>query len=372
LDDNDEYYIRLSATSGGNSVDSEISVSGFDWVAADTTVGIGQGDSTMYLSVAAGTSYEGMANLINASDDNPGVTASIIDNGDATNPYQLTLTSEDTGEDARLTLTNLTGLSEVTGTGAASLNAEFTVNGISYQRQSNTAIKDVIDGITLDLKNTGESTLNVNVDLGTVKEDILSLIDGFNKLVSYIKGTDTTSEDTDTTTDETTDEDNDNPLENSGSANRITYNLKSLLTTVLDLDSDYTSLTDLGLEINSNGIISINETTLDNAIASNPDALQALFIGDSDQEITGLADILNDALTDMVSSTGIASTEIDQAETQITRIDKDIESESERLTIKYQNMAREFAKLDSYINQLNSEANILTSMMEAFSTASNK
>ncbi|MCP4414394.1 MAG: flagellar cap protein, partial [Gammaproteobacteria bacterium] len=47
LDDNDEYYIRLSATSGGNSVDSEISVSGFDWVAADTTVGIGQGDSTM-------------------------------------------------------------------------------------------------------------------------------------------------------------------------------------------------------------------------------------------------------------------------------------------------------------------------------------
>ena len=38
--DNGEYYIRLSATSGENTEDSQISVSGFDWVAADTTVGI--------------------------------------------------------------------------------------------------------------------------------------------------------------------------------------------------------------------------------------------------------------------------------------------------------------------------------------------
>ena len=42
--DNGDYYIRLSATSGGNSADSEINVAGFDWVAADTTVAIAQGD----------------------------------------------------------------------------------------------------------------------------------------------------------------------------------------------------------------------------------------------------------------------------------------------------------------------------------------
>ena len=76
----------------------------------------------MYLSVPPGTTYEETVNLINDSEDNPGLTAAMIDNGDSVNPYQLILTSDDTGEDARLSLTNLAGLTEVTGTGGESLN----------------------------------------------------------------------------------------------------------------------------------------------------------------------------------------------------------------------------------------------------------
>ncbi|MBA3011064.1 MAG: flagellar filament capping protein FliD [Proteobacteria bacterium] len=368
--DDGSYYIRLAATSGGNTAGSEINVSGFNWVAADTTVAIGQGSNAMHLSVAAGTTYAQMTTLINDSANNPGVTAKMIDNGDAVNPYQLTLTADDTGENARISLTNLGALTEVTGAGAASLNARFTVNGISYARQSNTAIKDVITGVTFDLKNTGASTLNIEVNHDTVKKDILSMIKGFNDLVSYIKGTQTDTTDTTDTTTDTAAEETDNPLAGSSSANRITNQLKSLLTNILGLDTRYTSLTDLGLEIASDGSISMNEDTLDEAIATDPDAIKALFLGNSDKKITGLADMINDALTAMVSSTGIASTEIDESETKITRIDKDIESETERLTKKYETMAREFAQLDSYINRLNSQANILTSMMDAFSSAS--
>lgn len=364
LGDNGDYYIRLAATSGGNTVDSEISVSGFDWVAADTTVAIGQDTNTMYLSVPPGTTYQEMTDLVNGAEGNPGVTAAMIDNGDAINPYQLTLTSDDTGENARISLGNLGDLTEVTGAGAASLNAEFTVNGISYSRQSNTAIKDVITGVTFDLKNVGESTLNVEVSHDTVKQDILSMIEGFNDLVSYINGTQDAE---DGTTDE---EETDNPLEGSTSATRIVYQLKSLLTSILDLDTGYTSLTDLGLEISSTGTITMDEDTLDEAIATNSNAVKALFLGDSDKEITGLADSINDALVNMVSSTGIASTEIDESETKITRLDKDIESETERLTKKYETMAKEFAQLDIYISELNSQAGILTSMIDAFSAAS--
>jgi flagellar hook-associated protein 2 len=369
LGDDGSYYIRLSATSGGGTADSEINVSGFDWVAADATVAIAQGSDTMYLSVPPGTTYTEMTNLINGSEDNPGVTAKMIDNGDAANPYQLTLTSDDTGEDARITLTNFTGLTEVTGAGAASLNAEFTVNGISYSRQSNTSINDVIDGVTFDLKNTGESTLNIEVNNDTVKEDILSMVEGFNDIISYIRGTQTNTDATTAEADTITEEESDNPLDGSTSANRIVNELKSILTSVLDLGTGYTSLTDLGLEISSDGTISIDEDTLDQAMTAAPDAIKALFIGDSGKEITGLADIINDALTDMVSSTGIASTEIDESETKIARLDKDIESETERLTKKYETMAQEFAQLDTYISQLNSQANILTSMIDAFAAA---
>lgn len=367
LDDNGDYSIRLSAASGGNTADSEISVAGFDWVAADTTVAITQGDDTMYLSVPPGTTYEGMANLVNGSDDNPGITAAMIDNGDSTNPYQFTLTSDDTGEDARISLTNLDDLTEVTGAEAQSLNAEFTVNGISYSRQSNTAINDVITGVTFDLKNIGESNLNIEVNHDTVKEDILSMIEGFNDLVSYIDGT-RTDEDS-AATEYDANQETDNPLDDSNSAKRIVYQLNSLLTTVLDLNTGYTSLSDIGLEISSDGTFSIDEDTLDKAIAADPDAIEALFLGNTDKDITGLADIMNDAVTDMVSSTGIASTEIDEAEAKITRLDNDIRTETERLTKKYEIMAKKFAQLDAYISQLNSEASALTSMIDAFNEA---
>ena len=163
LAEDGSYYIRLAAASGGNTLASEITVEGFDWIAADTTVSIGQGENSMVLSVPPGTSYQEMANLINGAEDNPGVTAAMIDNGDADNPYQLTLVSDDTGEASRLTLTHLDGLTEVTGAGAESLNAEFTINGITYARQANSGISDVIDGVTFDLNNTGEATLNIEV-----------------------------------------------------------------------------------------------------------------------------------------------------------------------------------------------------------------
>lgn len=365
LGDNGDYYIRLSATSGGNSSDSEISIAGFDWVAADTTVAIAQGDDTMYLSVPPGTTYEETANLINGSEDNPGVTAAMIDNGDSVNPYQLTLTSDNTGEDARLSLTNLAGLTEVTGAGGESLNAEFTVNGISYSRQSNTAIDDVITGVTFELKSVGETTLDIEISNDTVKEDLLSMIEAFNDLVSYIGGTGEESSDTESETED----DTDNPFEGSNSAGRIVSQFKSLLTTRIDLNSAYTSLIDLGLEIAKDGTISIDEDTLDEAIAADPDALRMLFLGDADEEITGIADVINNALSEMVSSTGIASTEIDQAEAKIDRLDQDIDNETARLTKKYEIMSAQFLRLDTYINQLNSEAALLTSLFDSFSTS---
>ena len=356
-----DYYIRLSATSGGNTIDSEITVSGFDWVAADTTVSIAQGDATMYLTMAPGTTYQEMANLINGAPNNPGVTAAIINNGNADNPYQLALTSNHTGENARLILKNLDMLTEVTGAGAESLNAEFTVNGITYARQSNTGIKDVIDGMTLTLKSTGETSLNVEASLGTVKEDILAMVKGFNEVMAYIRGTDN----------QETEDEADHPLKNQTSANRILYQLQSLLTSVLDLDTNYKSLSDIGLKIDK-GTVSIDESLLDAAISANPDALKTLFIGDPDKDIKGLADTFNDALADMVSSSGITSTEIDQAESKIRRIDQDIETGTERLNRKYETMAAEFVRLDAYISQLNAQSGVLTSMIDAFNKTKEK
>jgi flagellar hook-associated protein 2 len=361
VENNDgEYYIRLAATSGGNDVDSQISVEGFDYVMADTTVSIALADTEdpMYLSIAPGTTYQEMANAINNASDNPGVTAAIVDTGASGNAFRLTLTAKATGESHRISIQNLP-MTEVTGADGESLNTIFKVNGIEYQRQSNDAITDVISGVTLNLKKTGETSIGIQKNLDSVQESIISLVKGFNELISEIKGSSTES-DSET-------EDAKNPLADSYDVKSLLSKLQNLITTHIDTGSEYTSLVDLGLEVNKDGTLTLDETVLEQAIASNPEAVQSLFIGDSDAGVTGLGDLINDEIMTMVSSQGLVSTEIDAAETRMEMLDKDILAATERMDKRYQIMTAQFIKLDTYISQLNSESSFMQSMIDSFS-----
>lgn len=356
-----EYYIRIAAATGGDSAETQVSVADYDYVMADTTVSIaiaGQEDP-MYLSVSPGTTYEQMAAAINSASDNPGVTASIVDTGTAENPFRLTLTSKATGENNRISLQNLP-LAEVTGASGASLNAIFKVNGVEYQRQSHDGITDVISGVTLNLKKTGETSIGIQTNLDPVKESIISLIEGFNKLVSEIS-----KEDTDDTA-KTDQEPEENPLSGSFDVKNMISRLRALITTTVNTESEYMSLVDLGLEINKDGTMTLDETVLEQALAANPEAVQSLFIGDSDAGITGLGDIINDGITVMVSSQGLVLTEIEAAQTKMDRLDKDILSATERLDKRYKTMTAQFVRLDIYISRLNNESAFMQSMIDSF------
>jgi flagellar hook-associated protein 2 len=373
-----KYYIRLADKSGGNSAESQISVKeGFDYVAADTTVAISQAksDSPMYVSIAAGTTYEETASLINSAPGNPGVKAAMVNTGEPDTPFRLTLTSEATGEENRISIQNLT-LTEVTGADTDgdgkkdSLNSEFTVNGISYQRQSNDGIDDVISGVTLNFKKVGETSLGVQKSLDSVKENITSLIDGFNKLVSEIRES-STADTTETDSDKKTKE-IDNPLKDSYDVKALISNLTSLVSTSVNSDSAYSSLFDLGLEIDRNGTMSLNETVLDQAIASNPEAVKDLFIGDATKDIKGLGDIIDDGIAEMVNSQSLISTQVDAAQTRIKRLDQDILTATERLDKRYQTMARDFVKLDTYVSKLNNQSAYMKSVFDSFNTSQEK
>ncbi len=362
VENNDgEYYIRMAAYSGGDSADSQVSVAGFDYVMADTTISIATADvdDPMYLSITPGTTYEQITNSINNASDNPGVTATIVDTGVAVDPFRLTLTSNSTGESNRITIQNLP-MAELTGAGGDSLNAIFKVNGVEYQRQSHDSITDVISGVTLNLKKTGETSIGIQTNQEPVKDSIISLIKGLNDLVEDINGSET-----DTTSDAETEE-ADNPLAESFDVKNMISSLKALITTSITTGSEYISLIDLGLEINKDGTMSLDETILEQALAANPDAVQSLFIGDADAGIPGLGDTINDGITAMVSSQGIVSTEIDEAEIKIQRLDKNIESATERLDKRYKTMTAQFVRLDTYISQLNSESAFMQSMIDSF------
>ncbi|MFH1155860.1 MAG: flagellar filament capping protein FliD [Pseudomonadota bacterium] len=359
--DSGNYYIRLHAANGGNSAESQISVSGFDYVKADTTIAIALAgvDDPGYVSLAPGTTYTEAANLINSATGNPGVTAQVIDDGTGTTPYRLTIVSNATGEDNRISIQNLI-MEEVSGNGS-SLNAELEVNGITYERQSNTGIDDIISGVKLSIKKTGDVTVGVESSMASVKENILALVSGFNDLVEEIRGTDS-----DTGTDDT---EATSPLSDSYTAKSLIFSLQSVFGTRLDLSGSYTSLYDFGLEFDKTGKIVLNETTLDEAINADPGAVKSLFIGDTENNVTGLGDIINNSISDLVRSSGVVALQIEAIDNRMTRLDTDISNATKRLDKRYEILTSQFNQLDTVISQLNSQAQYLQSVIDSFNNS---
>ena len=128
---------------------------------------------------AANNSLNGLASAINAS--GAGVTASIVNTGSGTTPYQLVLTANATGTGsthgvvsladvtnndgvtanntigiAAGTVDSLTTPTTVSGglQSAAATDSVFTVNGIQLTRQTNN-VTDAVPGLTLTLRQGG-------------------------------------------------------------------------------------------------------------------------------------------------------------------------------------------------------------------------
>ncbi len=359
-ENNGQYYIRLSSAGGGNSVDEQVSLTGVDFIKADTTFSIARADSDtpLYVSLAPGTTYEQTVDAINSAAGNPGITAALIDTGDSTDPFRLTLTANATGERHRISIQNLP-MTEISGAGGDSLNAEFTVNGITYQRPSNEAIRDVIPGVTLNLKKTGETTVSVQRETDTAKEKILSLMNHFNDLIKLVKGEEAESQNKENA------KKAENPFQNDSTIKTLSRRLQTLFTTASGISSAYKSLTDIGLTLDRNGSLTLDENILDQALASDPDAVFNLFLGDAEAGVTGLGDLLNNGITDMVGASGLVTTQISEAETRMDRLEKGIETATQQLDKRYETMTASFVRLDTYIRQLNAQSSYMQSMIDS-------
>src|SRR5690606_35927819 len=105
------------------------------------------------ITVDAEDTLQSLVQKINNTEE-ISVTASAIQVG--TDEFKLTLTSKETGVANQINIEgDLAGTLAFTETQAAQ-DAELKINGLTVTRSSN-IIKDVIQGVTLELKKAGES-----------------------------------------------------------------------------------------------------------------------------------------------------------------------------------------------------------------------
>jgi flagellar hook-associated protein 2 len=322
---------------------------------ADTTISYQVGDTAVTLDVAAGTTLTALVGLINNNADNPGITASVIDSGAADNPYVLVLQANNMGEDNRIS--HITGLSmtELQDPTPGSLNAKIIVDGITYQRQTN-SITDVLAGVTLELKTTGSASVSIAPDTAVVSEAITGLVEAYNDVLQEIS------------TKSAVDEKTQKPGILAGTSIRsVVFDLQELMNNTVEADAqgNIMALQNVGIEFNRDGTLSLDKEVLAAALADNLAGVQAFFLGDEDQQIEGFADLVNERLRTLTSVAGLFATEKQATQERINSLKLQTARDTERLDRKYERLTRQFVELDRYMNQQSSIASFLTSQFSS-------
>ncbi|TYT76288.1 flagellar filament capping protein FliD [Desulfobotulus mexicanus] len=323
---------------------------------------VGAENDPIYVRIPPGSSYQGMVSAINEQAEKHGMDASIINDGSSKDPYRFTLTARETGEASRIFLSpNFAGImDEVQGGEEESLNARFTVNGITYQRNSDRGLEDIIPGLSLNLESEGKTTISITADHDGVKESIMEMMEGIIKF----------SEDIARHTKREPEEEDEGLLKDLSSVRNIERELKTLISQRVGQGS-VSSLYDLGLSFDGAGRISFDENKLDKMLESDPEAVRNFFLDNKETEQKGFASIMNERLSQLTSDTGPLSLQKNTLEERERRLETTIENATVRLDKKYEIMTHEFIRLDKAINSLNSQADFMKSMFDSFNNAAN-
>lgn len=224
----------------------------------------------------------GVRDAIN--DSGAGVSASIVDDG---NGPRLSMTSERTGSDeamrisvddagdgndgddgglSRLAYAPDQGIEQLTQTQQAS-NAQATIDGIDVTSSSNT-LEDAVDGMSIDLKDTGQATIEVAQDTSDAKEAVQGFVDSYNEFMG------TTNE----LTQWSEDPENRGPLSGDSTARMAVSELQQTLTEEVEgVDGPYSTLTELGLDTQRDGTLVLDEAKLDEALANDAEGVGHLL-----------------------------------------------------------------------------------------------
>lgn len=230
---------------------------------------------------SSNNTLEGVRDAINDADT--GVSAVIVNDGSG---YRLLLGSLQTGAENSLEidvsdtdgnhldnqgLSVLAFNSQATNLAqtAAAADAIFTINGLSITSAEN-SVSDVIAGITLDLKQltTDPVSLDVTKDVSGVKSSITGFVNAYNQFVSSTDQLSTFNEDTQIGS----------LLLGDSTLRSTTEGIRRIISSsISNLTGPFSSLAELGITTDSDGLLSIDAERLDDVLADNYDDVVGLF-----------------------------------------------------------------------------------------------
>jgi len=358
------------------SNDSWLSAS---FAAADTEINSGSAITISFTSSSGISNVsvtsptpEAIASAVNEA--GLGYSAKLIDTGAATDPYVIVFEGV-TGSDNAFTIDAIdsTSGSPAQGFSIASqvttaADANLTLNGVSITRSSN-SITDLVDGATIDLRQTYSGTANISVvaDTTAAKSALTDLVASYNSTFDLLEQL---------SSNEASEDELVGSLATDTNFRSMVSSIRRVITSESSTSSgSMTHLSSMGISMTREGTLSVDETILDTALGSNfDDLVLSLTAGTDDQTPFGDASrgIAGDAsalIQNYLKSTGVVSQSIQNAESRLLEHDTRLSQLEARMDKIRERYVAQFTAMESIVNQMKSTGDYLTNQFEAMNNS---
>lgn len=360
-----------AGTNNNGAVILTSTTNGASDIAAPTAT---QPESTIAISGDASTPA-GMVAAINAA--NIGISAQIVNTGNASAPYRIMLTGATGASNAFSLSSRATDGNPVANVDFESKlqsaeDAVLNVNGMAMTSSTN-RITDAIAGTTLDLftTTTGAANLDFSRDTSTVKTKIQALVTAYNdanSMLNVVSDPKSTVETYGAT------------LAGNSIVNSVRSQMRSLITSDSSSPSGgLTALRDIGLSISKTGELELDSTKLENALQYKFDNVVTLLTSNREKQSTysvlpsGSAGEAVKKLTALLDTSAALTTQSANLTTKITAYNKELAALDTRMAAILARYNKQFAAMESIVGQSKSlQTNLKSTFDGMMSVYTNK
>lgn len=360
---NGTYNIEVLDVASGHQLRSGPILGGGSAVIGTGTLTIGVGVDSFSVQIDENNNtLAGIAAAINNSEDNAGVQATLI-NG--VNGTRLVLTSEDTGEQSLMTVTqtggdgglaqftydSLNGSNPMTQISEAK-DARISVAGIEAVSSSN-VFSDAIEGVTISVKakpaTPGETVaLTVSRDTSAATDAIKKFVTAYNTMQTEVAKQRSYNSDTKAA----------GPLFGDTMLRGIEEQIRRALNDPIQGAGAFNTLASIGIKTSASGKLELDEAKLKIATDADPGVINKLFGGEN-----GMAERMDSLMKAKLDNGAEIDSRNTSASNGLKQVDKDKQALETRLTALQARLTKEYTALDSLLSNMQSTSAYLTQQL---------
>ncbi len=287
------------------------------------------------------------------------LTASVLQVGE--DSYELVLTAKETNQAITFadtnsdpdSLINTLSLDDPLKNIQQAKAATFEFNGIEIVRDTN-EISDLIVGVTINLNQNQEATdsayISISQNSTSISSEISLFVSNYNSLITNLQ--DMTRSDR---------ESGSVGIFNGDSfVKSISREITSLVT---QMDENRDSLINYGIELDRDGVMSLNNDMFATQYATDPEGMELFFSGDN--ETDGIFTKLNTKMNEYTGYNQLMSSFSDQLESAKTNLTEQYDKQKASLDTRYEILQKKFIAYDAIISRINAQFSSLQMMIDA-------